>query len=248
MKKLNIYFEQSNLQKELVIPGEENFSFLGDGESNHKKCLPIKIASQLGWDMLMPETIKVIWNGGNKPGDIKIIGENNTAYPNFVCSQMGYGILTITIPYLFEVEDGNFLWFRGCTNNPISPYLFPIEGLVEYDWFPSNVTMNFKITIPNVEIVMPIGAPYCRVLPYPKKYIEEFKPVYSEFSGSELSYKWITYNMANKFMASAKNFLMCYSRGIFGDTKINNVKKIKLDKPNKSNDISKCPFHKLFKK
>jgi hypothetical protein len=247
MKKLNIYFDKDSLGKELILPGEENFSFLGVGEKNHKKCLPIKIASQIGWDMIMPATFKVIWNGGDKPSDIKISSEDDS-FANFVCSQMGYGILTITIPYLFEVEEGNFLWFRGCTNNPISPNLFPIEGVVEYDWFPSNITMNFKITAPNVEIEIAKGAPYCRVLPYPKKYIQEFTPKYADFSGSPFVHKWIAYNMANKFMASAKNFLMCYSRGIFGNTQIENIKKITLDKPDKSNDISKCPFHKLFKK
>jgi hypothetical protein len=248
MKKLDIYYDDGREHVKGINPGVADFNFLGSGETAHRKCLPIKIAGSMGWDLIMPETFTVRWDGGNNKSSINILKPNNKEYYDFVTSSLGYGILTIRIPYTFEIEKDNFLWFKGPTNNPLSLDLYPMEGLVENDWFAAHITMNYRITSPDVDIILEKGKSYCRIVPYPKNYIEEFQPSYREMSYSEsFAKRAMRYVFADKFNFRSKMHLKSYISGFTGEEFVDNIKRVNLNTPKQSN-ASKCPFHKLFKK
>jgi hypothetical protein len=238
--KFDVYFDDAD-QTTQIAPGNLGCSFLGT--DSYKKCLPFNIAGQLGWDIKLPHDYIVYWNGGEKPEDLKVISK--TKEPQLF-SKFGYGILTITIPYLFELEENTFLWIKGPTNNPLSTLLYPCEGVVEADWFPGQLAIDYKVLIKNTEIELKKDSPYCRILPYPKFYIEQFKPTYKDLNTAKrFNEKLSLYNLYDKFLAFSKFFLKSYNNGMLGTKKMNNVPKIKLTSPDKEK-INKCPFHKVL--
>jgi hypothetical protein len=243
--KFNLYHIDNNKQK-IVVTGTTNGTFLGD-TLEYKKCLPFLIAGELGWDLILTQDYVVNWNGGNAPEDVAIKTEGPDS---FVFSNFGHGILTFKIPYLFELEENTFLWVKGPNNNPLSLDLYPTEGLVEADWFPSNFGIDYKILTKNKDILLKKDSAFCRLVPYPKNYIETFEPQYSTFKKNPGFFQThIAYQQTNRFFFWSKYFLTAYMNGILGDEKVKNfVPKIKLTAPKEhSGDISKCPFHKLFK-
>jgi hypothetical protein len=244
MKKFTFYYDNSKNKQQLVVTGKMDTACL-EGDTEHKKCLPLKIAGELGWDIILPDTYKISWNGGNSPKDIEITTSQKT---DFISSSLGYGIITFKIPYLFELEKDTFIWIKGPSNNPVSLDLYALEGVVEADWFPSHITMNYKVVSKNKEIILEKGKPYCRLIPYPKNYIEEFIPQYEEMEKNEnFSKKYMNYNYVNRFLPFSKSYLTSYIKGMLGKEKVVNVPKIRLSLPKETfKEISKCPLHKLL--
>jgi hypothetical protein len=243
--KFNLY-HIDNCKQKIVVTGETNGSFLGD-TLEYKKCLPFLIAGELGWDLILTEDYVINWNGGKAPQDISIKTEEKNP---FIFSNFGNGILTFKIPYLIELEENTFLWVKGPNNNPLSTELYPTEGLVEADWFPSNFGIDYKILVKNKDIVLKKNSAFCRLVPYPKNYIEKFNPQYSLLKDNPTFFEnHVAYQQTNRFFFWSKYFLTAYINGILGDEKVKNfVPKIKLTTPkDNSGDISKCPFHKFFK-
>ena len=245
MKKFDIFHEPDRAVQKLVKPGEANFGFL-ENDVSHNKCLPLRIAGNMGWDIVMPETWTVNWNGGNSRKDIAITKPNNPELFDFVTSSLGNGIVTIKIPYLFNLEKGNFLWLKGANNNPLALGLYPMEGLVESDWFSAHITMNYKIIEKNKDILLAKDTPYCRAIPYPKKYIEDFQPTYREITQNSFFLKKLfSYIRVDKLNPFSKMHLKSYAKGFDGIGFVENIKRVSLTSPI-SGDIKKCPFHKLF--
>jgi hypothetical protein len=244
MKKLDIY--RPSPTTENFYPGRSDFSFLGEGEKKHKDCLPVKIAGELGWDMRLPEDFTLRWDGGYSSKAITISKAKNPENWDTISSSMGYGIISFKIPYLFDIEPGNFLWIKAPTNNPLSLDLYPTEGVVESDWFPGHITMNYRVTTPNVDIHLSEGKSYCRVVPYPKNYIETFSPQWQSMEDNpEFARRYENYTVWNRFMIGAKQFMRSYMLGFIGDTPVENTKKILLSKPAEG---KRCPFHNIIGK
>ena len=227
-------------KEELLQPGKSSSFFLG-GDEKHKKCLPFRLVGELGWDITLPETFRIYWTGGAEREDIEIISESAS---DFVTSTVGSGILSFKIPYLFDLESGNFLWLKGPNNQPLSTDLYACEGLVESDWFPGDITMNYKILTSGRSIELKKGSPYCRLVPYPKNYIEKYTPRYRQMKDSPEFYtKYATHIQSSKFAAGFNTFSH-YIKGLLGNKKMNNFLKIKLNLPEGE---KKCPFHKMLK-
>ena len=225
-------------QHDLLRRGKSSSLFLA-GDNKHKKCLPFRLVGELGWDVCLPHDYTVHWNGGARRSDIQITSGGASG---FVTSEMGNGILSLKIPYLFELEPGNFLWIKGANNNPLSMDLYACEGLVESDWFPGDITMNYKCLAAGKTIELKAGAPYCRLVPYPKNYIEKFAPEYREMQNSPQFYsKYSEYIFASKFASGFRTFSN-YFKGLIGNKKMDNFLKIVLNAPQSP---KKCPFHNL---
>lgn len=242
--KFNIYHNNKN-NFSLVEAGVLNASFLEE-KNNYKRCTPFRIAGELGWDIVLPHDYVINWNGGEDKTAISIKSEDKE---NFIFSTFGHGILTIQIPYLFELEKNTFLWVKGPNNHPLSMDMYPCEGVVEADWYPSVISIDYKIVSKNVDIFLKKGSPYCRILPYPKHYIEKFNPIYKTLNEDpEFKDKRNAYDMANKFFPFSEYFLRCYENGIVGNTEHDHIPKINLNLPENEKDVAKkCPFHKMLK-
>ena len=137
------------------------------------RCLPLIVANTLGWQILCPHEVDVVWNGGKSISDLSV--HVNGPY-KFASSHFGDGVLTFTLPFLIRTTKNHDLYVKGPTNLP-KRGIHALEGLVETDWLTFTFTMNWKMTEPGKKIRFEKGEPFCQFFPYPKNYISDFDPI-----------------------------------------------------------------------
>ncbi len=137
------------------------------------RCLPLLIANQAGWDLLSPTGFSVRWNGKPDLDAIKFKWDEGPV--DSVASHFGSGVLTFTPGYLFRTTKDHNIWVKG-TPNLFKDGIVPLEGIVETDWAPFTFTMNWKITRPKHWVRFEKGEPVCRIVPFPRHYLESFQP------------------------------------------------------------------------
>jgi hypothetical protein len=140
-----------------------------------KRCLPLLIANQSGWELLNPAGFSAIWDGGDEISAIRI-------WPDFaqqaagVISHFGCGILTWHVPIHFRSPRGYNLLVRGPANMP-KDGISALEGVVETDWSSATFTMNWKFTRAGHMIRFEAGEPFSMVVPARRGELESFRPV-----------------------------------------------------------------------
>lgn len=140
------------------------------------RCLPLLIANQSGWLILNTFRIAVTWNGGGQLDDITIEYDEGVRPQYPVLSHFGGGIITWSLPYIFETPPGWSLHVRGPANCPKGG-AYPLEGLVETDWGRASFTMNWHLTRPDHTVVFEVDEPVCQLLPVRREQIEQVRPV-----------------------------------------------------------------------
>jgi len=226
------FIKNTNFDFQIKESNQTNCSLKDEGDSLFHACLPFKIANSIGWDIILPFDFNAILLEDNS---IKI--ETKEKYQYLFSDKIGNGILAMQIPYFIECSKDSFIHIRG----PINIYkqnLYPLEAFVENDWFHSYMTMNWKIIEKNKKIEFKTGEAICRIIPYPKGFIEKFN---IEFEQKEsILNKIQKFNFLNRFSNNYNILGKCYQLGIDGENKVDNIKKIKYHK-------SKCPFLEKFK-
>lgn len=137
------------------------------------RCLPLLIANQAGWDLMSPAGFSVRWNGKADLEALKFRWDE--APSQAVASHFGHGVMTFIPGYLFRTTKDHNIWVKGPPNLP-KDGIIPLEGMVETDWAPFSFTMNWQITRPKTWIRFEKGEPICRIVPFPRNYLESFQP------------------------------------------------------------------------
>lgn len=143
-------------------------------EQSFDKCLPILLANQAGWIMKNPVTFRAVWNGHPDPYHLLIVFEGDTP-DDRVCSQLGCGVLTFRIPYLFQTPPGLDLWVKG-PSNYIKDGAQPVESMVEADHAPLRLDMHWKLTRYKKAVRFEKGEPICMIVPVSRGLAEGLKP------------------------------------------------------------------------
>ncbi len=156
------------------------------------RCLPMLIANQSGWLILNDISFEATWDGGSTEESVQISFlddeldlEDDTlaAMQASVVSHFGCGIITWTLPYLFQTPPGWSLLARGPANWPFDG-VAPLEGIVETDQAASTFTMNWKITRPDFTIQFDRGDPICMIVPQRRGELQAFKPKFETIEGA----------------------------------------------------------------
>jgi hypothetical protein len=140
-----------------------------------KRCLPLMIANQSGWELLNPSGFTAMWDGGDELPAVTIWPRSGTQSP-WVSSHFGSGILTWHVPYLFRTPRGYNLLVRGPANMP-KDGISALEGVVETDWTTATFTMNWKFTRPAYPVTFEAGEPIAMVVPIRRGELERMRPV-----------------------------------------------------------------------
>ena len=143
------------------------------------KCLPLSIGNMQGFVFSLPYTINVFWNGNNGKEDIQIsffedfepYQNKNFVYPK---SEFGFGVLTIHFPLILKTPPGINLMTIAPPNFP-TPGLSPMTGVVESDNLRFTFTLNIKIDLPNVNILITKDSPLVGLLPIPRYFCDSFE-------------------------------------------------------------------------
>lgn len=139
------------------------------------RCLPMLMANQSGWLLVVTRDVSVVWNGGQGKEAMSISTDGELPGQRPAVSIFGHGILTWHIPYLFRTPPGFNLLVRGPSNWP-RDNACALEGLVETDWAVATFTMNYKILRPNEPVHFRAGEPVCMIVPQRRGELESFHP------------------------------------------------------------------------
>ena len=157
-----------------IVPASEERDWMDWHENGAYRCLPLRIANQMGWFVLNDCAFEVVWTGRPHKDSLKI------KYPTgheskFVRNLFGHGILTWQIPYLFRTPPGYNLLVRGPTNW-LKDGASPLDGTVETDWAVATFTMNWKLTRPSWKVRFQKDEPICMIIPQRRGQVEVFRP------------------------------------------------------------------------
>jgi uncharacterized protein DUF6065 len=150
------------------------------GASPHRfvrRCLPLMVANEAGWTIRTPFGLGARWNGADAPGnvEIRVLGPSHPGTAR-VSNQLGVGLVTFNIPYVFRTPPGVALLVRGPPNFWIAG-AHPLEGLVETDWATTTFTMSWRIESPHRWIEFAPGDPVCFLQPISIATVEAAQPV-----------------------------------------------------------------------
>ena len=149
-----------------------------------KRCLPLLIANQHGWEVLSPVDVSFEWDGGETASAVRVIDAMETpAARGPATSHFGHGIVTWTIPYLFRTSPGFNLLVRGPANRP-KDGIAALEGVVETDWSPATFTMNWQFTRPGV-VGFRQDEPIALLVPCRRGELERFDTATATFSDGD---------------------------------------------------------------
>lgn len=226
------FIKNTDFDFQVKESNQTNCSLKNEENSLFHSCLPFKIANSIGWDIILPFNFSATLLDDNS---IKVEAEEKYQY--LFSDKIGNGILAMQIPYFIECSKDCFIQVRG----PINIYkqnLYPLEAFVESDWFHSYMTMNWKIIEKNKQITFNKDESICRIIPYPKNFIQKFKIQFNE--KKSIMSKIQKFNFINRFSNNFSILGKCYQLGIDGEKQVDNIKNINYNK-------SKCPFLSKFK-
>lgn len=139
-----------------------------------KRCLPLLIANQSGWELLNPVGFDAIWDGADSLEAVRISPHVPGEQPG-VLSHFGSGIITWNLPYLFRTPPGWNLLARGPANRP-KDGISALEGVIETDWTCTPFTMNWKFTRPGQVVAFEQAEPFALLVPTRRGELESFEP------------------------------------------------------------------------
>lgn len=137
------------------------------------RCLPLLIANQSGWEVVLEEGLVATWSG--KPDITSVKIESSAAVRRAASSHFGQGILTFHLPYVFRTPPGYNLLIRGPSNRPKAG-ISPLEGVVETDWTAASFTMNWQITEVDKPVRFAAGDVIAMLVPQRRGELEHFEP------------------------------------------------------------------------
>lgn len=169
------------------------------------QCLPMTLANQSGWFVLASHGAIAEWNGGIAPTDLVVKVDDSPQAVQAV-SQVGSGILTWTIPYIFRTSPGWNLLCRGPANY-IKDGICPLEGLVETDWSLASFSMNWKLTRPG-RVEFRTGDPIAMLVPQWRGDLELFSTCKRHLASNPALHEGYT-----RWITSRREFLAARSSG-----------------------------------
>jgi hypothetical protein len=138
------------------------------------RCLPLLLGNQAGWLIPTTCTARVNWSGGRSQDSLSVATDdaNSPVYP---FSHFGHGVLTWSIPYLFQTPPGYNLLVRGPSNYS-KDGVQALDAIVETDWFPATFTMNWIMTRPYHTVTFKHGEPICMLVPQRRGELDNVSP------------------------------------------------------------------------
>jgi Family of unknown function (DUF6065) len=157
------------------------------------RCLPLRIANQSGWWILNDVEFEAKWNGKPQLDGVTLTTKKGSKAPS-ADSMFGYGVLTWSIPYLFQTPERYSLYVRGPCNL-WKDGIIPLDAMPETDWLPYPFTMNWRFTRPFKTVKFEKDEPICMIVPVRRGEAEEFEPEIRNLESSpELLRSFQTWN------------------------------------------------------
>lgn len=122
------------------------------------QCLPMTAANVHGWEICMEEDLTFVWDGGNTPP--RILGGEFSSSGRMQANASIVGMISINMGWVIRTEEPLWTWMSGPPNY-FKDGVVPLSATLPSWWWPDEVQMNWKLTIPNQEITFKAGEPFC---------------------------------------------------------------------------------------
>lgn len=149
---------------------------LDTADSFAVRCLPLNIANNNGWELLLPGGLDVVYGGGRGLDDISIYPHGDGAC--VAQSHFGEGVLTFQVGYLFRTSDNVHMQISGPVNY-FRDGIQALSGIIESDWSPYSTTMNYRFTRP-CRVSFCKGQPFAQISLIPAAFINRFDVRFAE--------------------------------------------------------------------
>ncbi len=150
-------------------------------ESFAGRCLPLNMANNNGWELLLPGGFDAVYTGHRGLSAIAIYPHGDG--PCIAGSHFGEGMLTLFTGYLFRTSDDVHLQISGPANF-FRDGVHGLTGLIETDWSPYNATMNYAFTRAG-RARFRKGEPFAQITPLPAHYVDAFEVGFGELERDE---------------------------------------------------------------
>ncbi len=150
-------------------------------ESFAGRCLPLNMANNNGWELLLPGGFDAVYTGHRGLASIAIYPHGDG--PCIAGSHFGEGMLTLFTGYLFRTSANVHLQLSGPTNF-FRDGVHALTGLIETDWSPYNATMNYAFTRAG-RARFRKGEPFAQITPLPANYVNEFEVSFGQLERDE---------------------------------------------------------------
>lgn len=192
--ELTAYEVAPHLGQELVVAPFSRDWIDALPEKFGRRCLPMMMANQAGWHIVLKDACTVQWDGTPQREGVTT---DSTVGPH---GMFGDGIATWNVVWLFRTSPGWNLLARGPAN-VCKDGIAPLEGLIETDWACQTFTMNWRFTRPG-SVRFEAGEPICQIIPQRRHELESFEPSIRPIQSD----RW-TNASYQLFCASRANFL-----------------------------------------
>jgi len=132
MSDIKIYRLKGNIGQFPVVQSMKQRDWMNKNPHAYR-CVPMSIANTFGWDVILPETVTLEWNGGIGQHDVKVL-KGTCFNPHF-----GSGTVTMQGSYTWETEEGMQLMVMPVPNQDQWD-LVSLSAIIEtdrlmYPWF-----------------------------------------------------------------------------------------------------------------
>lgn len=148
----------------ILKPGSKQRNWMNKNPHAYR-CVPLSIASEYGWDILLPEKVTLSWNGGPNNKDTTVL-EGTCLEPHF-----GGGTVTLEGAYTWKTDEDIQMMVMPYPN-PDQFDLVSLTAIIEtdrlmYPWF-----LSCRLARPGT-YTFPAGMPLARVIPIRIKDVTE---------------------------------------------------------------------------
>lgn len=212
-------------------------------KSHGYMCQPISTAGLHGWEVVLQQDVKVIWDGisDSNPEHVKII-EGQTDKHGRMIADVNTANATIAWQFnaAFETDKDHNLLLMGAPNFILDGF-YPMTAVLQTDWFNfQGIQYCWKITKANEELLIPAGTVIAFIMNYPKTLLEE-----TTFEIRDMTYE--EHEQMNKYNENIMEFYKThepwdwhqfYKHGIDPD---GNKLLERPYKPNPTKPVTGCP-------
>jgi len=125
------------------------------------KCFPVALANQIGWTISYTIDVEFIWDGisDSSPNHVTILKGKEVSDTN-----RGNGTISFWSGIEFKTDEDISMLSIAPPNNFIDGVV-PFTNLISTSFLKESYPIAWKITRPNVNILIPAGTPICTLIP-----------------------------------------------------------------------------------
>lgn len=118
---------------------------IDDKTDNHAKfCLPMTMATGVGYYILSPATFDVGWTGRTDEDAVVFVHDDAAPHAN-ISTHSTHGGFTVQAEFVPRTENpGDFVYIKGVPNEYRKPF-YALEAMIEAWWNPANFGLVFML-------------------------------------------------------------------------------------------------------